>query len=95
MGVTYTFKDVPKENYFLSTLLPIILLGIMMFFFLSSMMMRVNGANQDPMMRDFTKNKAQRYDPDKNDIRFEFSNPEALDAYTMEELQIRAAEMMD
>ncbi len=31
----------------------------------------------------------------KNDIRFEFSNPEALDAYTMEELQIRAAEMMD
>lgn len=31
----------------------------------------------------------------KNDIRFEFTNPEALDAYTMEELQIRAVEMMD
>lgn len=31
----------------------------------------------------------------KDDIRFEFTNPEALDAYTMEELQIRAAEMMD
>lgn len=71
LNLKYTFNDVPQENYFLTTLLPIILLGIMMFFFLSSMMMRMNGATQDPMMRDFTKNKARRYDPDQNDVRFD------------------------
>ena len=31
----------------------------------------------------------------KNDIPFAFSNPEALDAYTVEELNIKAEEMAD
>ena len=31
----------------------------------------------------------------KNDIRFMFSNPETLDAYTVEELSIKAEEMSD
>lgn len=68
--LAYQFKDVPQENYFLTTILPLLIIGVMMFIFLSSMTMRMNMATQDPAMRDFTKNKARKYDPDKNDIRF-------------------------
>ena len=70
-GVSYTVDDVPKDSYFMTSILPalIIVLGLTLVFLL------INRANAGAAqgggpMNTFTKSRAQISDPKKNPIRF-------------------------
>ncbi|MBP5224564.1 MAG: AAA family ATPase, partial [Lachnospiraceae bacterium] len=71
-NVGYTIDDVPKDSYFMTSILPalIVVLGLLLVIIL---MNRANAgaANGGGPMTTFTKSRAQISDPKKNPIRFD------------------------
>ena len=71
--VTYSIDDVPQESYFMTHILPALIIVLGMAFV--TLMLRIgsgasSGGSVGPM-GDFTKSRAQVSDPKKNDIRFD------------------------
>ncbi len=67
-NISYTLSDVPRESQFLTTILPLILMGISVFFIV--MMMRGQGGGGNARMMDFGKSRAQMVTNDKNSVTF-------------------------
>ena len=61
--------DVPGENLFLGTILPILIMGLLMFIMLIFLNGRASSAGAG-VAGNFTKSRAQVSDPKKNPIRF-------------------------
>ena len=72
-GLELSFEDVPGEQIFLSTILPVILmLGgcFILFIIMTGRMNAANGGSAGNPMQNFTKNRARMTDSEKNPIKF-------------------------
>ncbi len=72
-GLELSFEDVPGEQIFLSTILPVILmLGgcFILFIIMTGRMNIANGGASGNPMQNFTKNRARMTDSQKNPIKF-------------------------
>ena len=69
-GIGFTIEDVPGENIFLTTILPIVLLGIIMFVMILFLTSRMNSAGGINQVSGFTKNRAGQVSAKDNPIRF-------------------------
>ena len=68
-GIKIMILDVPGEDIFLTTILPILILGLLMFLMLIFLNGRAGSAGAG-VTTNFTKSRAQISDPKKNQIRF-------------------------
>ena len=68
-GLTVAVLDVPGEDIFLTTILPILIIGLLMFVMLIFLNGRA-GQSGAGVAGSFTKSRAQISDPKKNQIRF-------------------------
>ena len=68
-GISVVINDVPGEDIFMGTILPILIIGLLMFVMIIFMNGRVNSAGAG-VAGNFTKSRAQVSDPKKNQIRF-------------------------
>ena len=68
-GISVVINDVPGEDIFLGTILPILIIGLLMFVMIIFMNGRANSAGAG-VAGNFTKSRAQISDPKKNQIRF-------------------------
>ncbi|MBR3436260.1 MAG: ATP-dependent metallopeptidase FtsH/Yme1/Tma family protein, partial [Lachnospiraceae bacterium] len=68
-GLKVTVLDVPGEDVFLTTILPILILGLLMFLMIIFLNGRASQAGAG-VTNNFTKSRAQISDPKKNQIRF-------------------------
>ena len=69
-GVTLQFRDVPAENIFLTSILPVIIMLGGMFFIFALMTGRMNAANNANPANNFTKNRARKSNPGENPVKF-------------------------
>ncbi len=69
-GVTLQFRDVPAENIFLTSILPVIIMLGGMFFIFALMTGRMNAANNANPANNFTKNRAKKSNPGENPVKF-------------------------
>lgn len=87
--IPFEIKDVPGEDIFLTTILPTLILGILIFVLFGFMTSRINNANGSGMMSNFiTKNRATMSDPKQNRIRFK-------DVAGLDEEKEEVAELVD
>ena len=63
-GITPEIKDVPKENVFLTTLLPVLLSGLMILFVFAMMNRQMSGGGSNSKMMNFGKSRARMSTPD-------------------------------
>ncbi len=68
-GISVVINDVPGEDLFLGTILPILIIGLMMFVMIIFLNGRASSAGAG-VAGNFTKSRAQISDPKKNQIRF-------------------------
>ena len=68
-GVKPKVGDVPGDNTFMSSILPLILVGIMVIFVFNLMSRQMSGGSNAKMM-NFGKSRARRYDEDNIKITF-------------------------
>ena len=69
-GIWFTVDDVPGENIFLTTILPVVLFGLIMFVMLMLMTARLNSSGGISQVSTFTKNRAGQVSAKNNPIRF-------------------------
>ena len=67
--VSVTVEDVMRDSVFLTTILPILLVG-MLFLIFMTMMNRNAGGGSNARMMEFGRSRARRVDPDANRITF-------------------------
>ncbi|MBO4412215.1 MAG: AAA family ATPase, partial [Lachnospiraceae bacterium] len=68
--IPFTVKDVETESYFLTSILPIVLMGVVLFLMILMMTSRLNASGGINQMNGFTKNRATQITPRDNPIRF-------------------------
>ena len=62
-------EDVVRDGFFLTTILPILLMGVMILFFMAMMNRQVGGGNS--RMMNFGKSRAKMFSPDARRITFD------------------------
>ena len=67
--VSVTIDDVMRDSVFLTTILPILLIGMLILIFMT-MMNRTAGGGSNARMMEFGKSRARRVDPSANRITF-------------------------
>jgi len=68
--VPFSVTAVQEDSYFMTTLLPVLIIVLGLAFVIMLLTGRMNGAQGGGMMMNFTKSRAQVSDPKSNPIRF-------------------------